>query len=223
MKKGFTLAEVLITLGVIGIVAALTMPTIIAKYKEKQIVTSVKVAYSIFSQAFIRVVQENGTLDNLVNDENSNGKNGEVLFLELSKYIKNVKSCGSGVNDKCFGSKYKTLDGRTLSSNTWNNYTNMAKGVLGNGMSFWILNYDNTQLGIDINGKKGPNQLGVDFFHFGVNPDGRLIINNKELKAQNYELCDINGTENFNGYHCSIWIIKHENLDYLKRSILGED
>lgn len=38
-KTGFTLAEILITLGIIGIVAAMTIPTIIANYKEKKLIT----------------------------------------------------------------------------------------------------------------------------------------------------------------------------------------
>ena len=47
MKKGFTLAEVLITLGIIGVVAALTLPSLIQNYKEKATVTAVKESYSI--------------------------------------------------------------------------------------------------------------------------------------------------------------------------------
>ena len=38
MKKGFTLAEVLITLGIIGVVAALTLPSLITNYRKKQTV-----------------------------------------------------------------------------------------------------------------------------------------------------------------------------------------
>ncbi len=40
MKNGFTLAEVLITLGIIGIVAAMTMPALIANYQKKVLVTN---------------------------------------------------------------------------------------------------------------------------------------------------------------------------------------
>ena len=46
-KSGFTLAEVLITLGVIGVVAAMTMPSLVAHYKEKQTVVALKKFYSI--------------------------------------------------------------------------------------------------------------------------------------------------------------------------------
>jgi len=50
MKKGFTLAEVLITLGIIGIVAALTMPALITKYQEQALRTQFKKAFSVFTQ-----------------------------------------------------------------------------------------------------------------------------------------------------------------------------
>ena len=45
-KKGFTLAEVLITLGVIGVVAAMTIPTMITNYEKKQTAIEVKKAYT---------------------------------------------------------------------------------------------------------------------------------------------------------------------------------
>ena len=47
MRKGFTLADVLITLGIIGIVAALTLPSLIQKYQEK--VTLERLKKSIFT------------------------------------------------------------------------------------------------------------------------------------------------------------------------------
>ncbi len=60
MKKGFTLAEVLITLGIIGVVAALTLPSLVAKYKEKQYVTALKKAVSILDNAYRLAIFENG-------------------------------------------------------------------------------------------------------------------------------------------------------------------
>lgn len=51
MKKGFTLAEVLITLGIIGIVAAITLPTLMTNYKKKATATRVKKAYAEVLQA----------------------------------------------------------------------------------------------------------------------------------------------------------------------------
>lgn len=52
IKYGFTLAEVLITLGIIGVVAAMTMPSLIASHKEKETVSKLKKVYSTLSNAF---------------------------------------------------------------------------------------------------------------------------------------------------------------------------
>ena len=64
MKKAFTLAEVLITLGIIGVVAALTMPTVIQNYKKKQAVTQLKATYSILAQAFEHAQADYGDMSN---------------------------------------------------------------------------------------------------------------------------------------------------------------
>jgi prepilin-type N-terminal cleavage/methylation domain-containing protein len=50
---GFTLAEVLITLGIIGIVAALTMPSLMANYQKKAAATRLKQTYSMLNQALL--------------------------------------------------------------------------------------------------------------------------------------------------------------------------
>ena len=63
-KQAFTLAEVLITLGIIGVVSAITMPVIIQKHREQVIVTKAKKVYNQFSQAFQATVEENGTPEN---------------------------------------------------------------------------------------------------------------------------------------------------------------
>lgn len=57
-KKAFTLAEILITLGIIGVVAAMTMPVLIENYKKKQTVTQLKKIYSALQQS-IQLSQNN--------------------------------------------------------------------------------------------------------------------------------------------------------------------
>lgn len=58
--KAFTLSEVLITLGIIGVVAAMTMPVLIANYRENVIKNQFKKAYSLVSQALTRIEVNNG-------------------------------------------------------------------------------------------------------------------------------------------------------------------
>ncbi len=61
MKKGFTLAEVLITLGIIGIVAAMTIPTLISKIQKQQIEAQLKENYSVIAQA-MKLSEEEGAV-----------------------------------------------------------------------------------------------------------------------------------------------------------------
>ena len=59
-KCAFTLAEVLITLGLIGVVAAMTIPTVVAKYQHKVLETQFKKAYSILYQLVLQVQNDTG-------------------------------------------------------------------------------------------------------------------------------------------------------------------
>lgn len=63
MKKGFTLAEVLITLGIIGIVAAMTLPTVINDSTERETVAKVKKFYSVMNQALLMAISKHGYVD----------------------------------------------------------------------------------------------------------------------------------------------------------------
>lgn len=60
-NKAFTLAEVLITLGIIGIVAAMTLPTVLSKYREQVVLTKLKRVYSVMNQAITSSMVDNGS------------------------------------------------------------------------------------------------------------------------------------------------------------------
>lgn len=64
MKKGFTLAEVLITLGIIGIIAAITLPSLIGHYKQKVLQEQFKTAYSLLQQAYLKIQADWGYTPN---------------------------------------------------------------------------------------------------------------------------------------------------------------
>lgn len=102
MKRGFTLAEVLVTLGVIGVVAAMTLPTLIQNYRNHVAETRLKKFYSTFNQAIQRSVVENGdtntwdmfmggsAVDNKGNYANNIEQVEENYEKYLGKYIKTV-------------------------------------------------------------------------------------------------------------------------------------
>lgn len=68
MKKGFTLAEVLITIGIIGVVAAMTMPVLIAAHRKHIVVTKLEKVYSVFNQAVRTSIVEHGDVTEWVID-----------------------------------------------------------------------------------------------------------------------------------------------------------
>ena len=60
MKRGFTLAEVLITLVIIGIIASMTIPSVINDQKDKEILARLKKSYSTLSQVMMLSQSFNG-------------------------------------------------------------------------------------------------------------------------------------------------------------------
>ncbi len=93
-KIAFTLAEVLITLGIIGFVAALTMPTLIQNYKKNVLSTRIRKFASTFQQAVRMAEAEHGDSSQWHNDNINSDSTGEE-YLEyynkyISKYLKTV-------------------------------------------------------------------------------------------------------------------------------------
>ena len=157
-RIAFTLAEVLITLGIIGVIAALTLPNLITQYQKNATVQGLKVAYSLLSQAVQKSISENGEIDNWDYTLNTNAFNETYIL----PYLKIAKKCDGG---KCIKTDnfngYYELNG--------NKYTSISKSyVLANGM---ILMADRPGEGfivymIDLNGNKKPNIMGKDIFAF---------------------------------------------------------
>ena len=217
-RIAFTLAEVLITLGIIGIIAALTLPSLIQKYKEKQTISQVLQAVSIFSQAFTNIATECDGLSNCNNLYSMDILNYTLPPL-LKQNLKIIKICKAGEHSNCIGDiKYKTLNGQAISSEVYGRYD--MSGVLNNGMIFvlalpnggWAYK-DNWDLRIDLNGQKFPNTLGKDLFVFFVSDRG-IVRARGNWDAASCEIAKSN-INNRNGFRCSQWILKYHNMNYL--------
>lgn len=240
-KKAFTLAEVLITLGIIGVVAAITIPTLMQKKAEQETAGKLKKAYSTLSQAFTLAVQENGTPDtwNLGGVYNSQGA---INMLNIfANYLKLTKKCG--VSAGCFPDvNYKFLTGVPSGDNStyydnpnlnFNHYANaqMSDGTL---IGFTIRSSDcttprgttpllnNTCGGIvvDVNGFNDPNQLGIDTFCFYISKYGIAPCGTQQDTSVSFAgACKDKSTAVGNG--CTAWVLYNENLDYLHCSSLS--
>ena len=228
-KVAFTLAEVLITLGIIGVVAAMTLPSVIANYREKETVTKLKKLNSTFQNAYNLLIQDEfGGVD-----ASGWGDISQDEFVKVfTKYLQVSKVCSVGQAQGCFGDiKYANLGGVAnqlyfdpLSAFVLNDGSAVAIGwINGNNPEHVALTGDYGQLFVDINGKKSPNVLGRDVFSFVIRKD-KLIARGSlyDPKSENniYDkggYCDKNYKGiGHNGLGCTAWVIYMENMDYLK-------
>lgn len=163
MKKAFTLAEILITLGIIGIIAALTIPGLINSYQKRKTVTQLKEAYSIMQQAIRLSQEDNGTVDSW-----NTSLKGDVFF---NKYLRNyVKVMNQYSTSELWQiAPRKLLNGSTYSGTTYRG-SNSFHFVLINGAMITVnLNTASESglwIGIDVNGISLPNRIGKDTFLF---------------------------------------------------------
>lgn len=201
MKKrqiGFTLAEILITLGIIGIVASMTIPTILQNAQDTQFHSGWKKAYSEIAQAQQHVLMDNGgTNKDICSDFDDN-----CLRDNFVKYLKILKQCDSG---QSMGACWAT-----------NSYSteNFAGAILADG-AFLMFRYeksacDYTEVGdvtprcgwirVDVNGFKPPNTMGKDLYTI-------RILSNKIYPAnkENADNCATDPTDE----SCSAYFLYH--------------
>ncbi len=105
--RAFTLAEVLITLGIIGVVAALTMPSIINKSKQMQLIAQAKKTYSTIANALILAQNDLGSIGNntALFDQNNTSIQTARQFV---KYFKDAKLCETASQQGCSQFYYNT-------------------------------------------------------------------------------------------------------------------
>lgn len=171
-RKGFTLAEILITLGIIGVVSAITIPTLISNYQKRQTVTRLKKVYSIVNQAIKLSEEEFGSIESWDTDLNS------IEF--FNKYLRPHMNVSSAIKLGTYKHtpRYKRLNGTI--ENTYTLFASNANLVTlndGNLLFFDSDSYNISQskrnpltliFGVDINGFSGPNIIGKDFFLFCI-------------------------------------------------------
>jgi type II secretory pathway pseudopilin PulG len=208
-KLAFTLAEVLITLGVIGVVAALTIPNLITAYKAKQLRTQFLKSYSNLAQTFRRM-----QADDLDTDLRSSEYTASNPFYKtFMTYQTGAKLCAPSTAtalktpEGCYSyiigtddNSYKTLS-RTakIPDGMFNN----GEVLLANGSLVFFDDSPKNEgwigvtIYIDINGYiNGPNLLGYDFFVFEV-IDGTL----KPMGATGTS-CYRDSSTSWQSWHC---------------------
>lgn len=151
-KLGFTLAEVLITLGIIGVVAALTIPNLLAHYQKQQTVIKLKKIYSNLQQSIRMATEEYGDCEgwDFLLSQNDFLDKYFVPYLKSSKVTTILNYTDLAGEHNSFGStipKLQLPDGAI---------------VIYSSSPFQCKNH----LIVDINGTSKPNRVGRDIFVF---------------------------------------------------------
>lgn len=236
--RGFTLAEVLITLGIIGVVAALIIPSLINKTKDAETATAVQKAQSTLNNAVQRYMADNNCLGDLSScGAYTDDDNAQKAWNAIKPYLNIAKDCGTATNQGCFSATpYKYLN-PTLGTENFETDA-YAKAVLSDGQLFRMsdtagnCNADRSRnhsgpffnicgwMGIDVNGKKGPNVEGLDYFSWRVTKTGQVypygsLDDSQVTDSSNNILCNRTAT-NFggNGWGCTAKILKDGAINY---------
>jgi len=184
-KAAFTLAEVLITLGIIGVVAAMTIPGLITAQKAKRLHSQYFKAYSEVAQAIKMMKYDERSLD----PKSYAGADKQDKFVNVfSSYFKVLHRCGDNAEINQAKNKmlcyqngdgtYKTLDGNGIPN--WNLFDD-GQFVLMDGALVMLENPYSVAnapiwITVDINGKnEKPNRWGYDVFTFVINDNEELI------------------------------------------------
>ncbi len=212
MKKAFTMAEVLITIGVIGIVAAMTMPGVIKNYQKKQTVVQLKKVYTTLSQAYMQSVYKNGPSDTWVDGSLTINTESVKKYVQLYwlPYFKSLQECSKD-GDCGYDVQAEQYNGDTLSLVGNNRYTiilmdgtliafvpfswNEASGQYwGNEQKFYI----------DLNGPRKPNFVGKDVFILQLHDNKVIGLCNSYTNAELNNSCSKTGS----GQCCAEKIIR---------------
>ena len=206
-NKAFTLAEVLITLVIIGVIGALTVPSLIQSTRKQEYVTGLKKAYSVLSNAVQQIISEEGSPKCSDGGWACGFSSGKPYFAEYFKnHINIIKDCGTGAGCNSHG-----IDNRS----------DLYKVIFADGMYAWFSpgaeNCSTSAYGlrnlcasiqVDVNGAKGPNEWGRDLFSFGLKENGLYPAGCDD--TMNYK-CGDAGASNAS---CACQVIRENAMNY---------
>lgn len=162
LKKGFTLAEVLITIGIIGVVAALTMPVLMSNYKKKEYSSRLKKVYSSLSQAILLSENRTGTssLDwdrnsYILNDDGDydSVENDDEIYNFFMNYFAPVLN-------------YTSIEKGTFIQSDGTEKFQGTRVYLSDGVILTFVNGLCFDIRADLNGNRLPDKEGYDMYRF---------------------------------------------------------
>ena len=231
-KTAFTLAEVLITLGIIGVVAAITLPSLIQRNIEKQRVAQLKKAYSELSQAYNLAVEEFGAPTEWGMGGMYEEKSHYIMASNMKKFLKLSVGCvdmTEAQTEKNCGFKGAYGGAQGIYNERNYKYVVLNDGALVqfriiSGACNWPFGAINNVCGginIDINGATPPNRNGEDIFYIFMTRN-KLVPAGIDGASLSFERACNRAIKvpyswygGDNMYSCTAWVLYNENMDYL--------
>lgn len=224
----FTLAETLIVMGIIGVVAALTIPNLNSSTADKEKVAKLKKVYSNLEDAVGRAEAVYGPMSDWGMTSPNGNDDATKVAERLGDFLKVSKTCGLTANSACLPTTVKYLNGNTPSSGDSSSSTALGnsyytyKYILADGTGLGIKAMSGTiALTVDLDGpNKGASTLGKDLFTFYISSSGMGEGRNWTLTTDPTangltSVADL--TSNFKtGAYLATWVIQNDNMDYLK-------
>ena len=207
----FTLAEVLVVLGIIGVVSALTLPNLNQNTANKESVAKFKKVYSELTDAVGRAIAEYGPVNTWYRGK-TDAECKKIFFERISENMRLTKTCAP-YTTACYGDSVNwytaiTADGTSIWFGSWSGCSN-TEGANDNCGKIYV----------DIDGpKKGKKQMGKDRFRFSVTKRGLDYDYTSEYLTDEKALSSCLD----NGWQCERWIMQNDNMDYLKADKTGK-
>ncbi len=226
----FTLAETLIVMGIIGVVAALTLPNLNSSTGDKEKVAKVKKVYSNLNDAMGRAIVVYGPYNTWAAQKNMSANqietSGSTILERMSDFLKITKKCdpNSALTAKACVNMFelKSLNESILHNGPDLPSLTMVSGegaILSDGTGIWCSGISNKSgavayITIDIDGvNKGSNTFGKDIFRFIIDgdtgevfPEGYDDLTNSKIISNVVQ----------SGTYAAAWIVQNDNADYLK-------
>ena len=211
--RGFTLAEVLITLGIIGVVAAMTIPVLTAKYREKETISKLKKFYSTMSQAYLSITYNHGQIEEW-GQTNSQQEATALAAGYFREFLNVSKDCA--YKEGCFKNQeyYTYSHDRAIVNFITHGNRYMMRLNDGSAIAFYTGDKDFTEgstvvIYYDVNGDKMPNTFGKDLFQIEVTKDKVVFAGQNDRDEILTNCLSL-------GYYCAAWVLLYENMDYIK-------
>ena len=223
-KAAFTLAEVLITLGIIGVVAALTLPSLIQKQQDKATVSRLEKIYSVLSQASLYAREEHGDFEdwNIIDNNQASTRENFAYF---EPYLKILRKCDN--KSGCWAEQTQSLSGQKARwSDNYKMGVDYISIILNDGINvvydfaepslnyvYGLPSYVNKPyivFLVDVNGNRRPNKWGRDIFAFILGPNGIIPAGIGNNSAN----CDPNKKSDVVGYDCAYRVLKEKAIKY---------